>query len=422
MAQNRSMLARKEAATPRGVAVACEVFADRAKNAEIWDVEGRRFIDFAGGIGALNTGHLHPRIAAAVAAQLQRFSHTCFAVVPYELYVSVAERLNALAPGSHSKKTAFFTTGAEAVENAVKIARCHTGRPAVISFFGSYHGRTNLTLAMTGKVRPYKVGAGPFSGEVYHASYPDVLHGVSVAEALRDLGKLFLATVDPDRVAAIVIEPIQGEGGFNVTPFEFLRALRALCDEHGIVLVADEVQTGFARTGKLFAMEHSGVTADLVTMAKSLAGGFPLSAVTGRAEIMDALGPGGLGGTYAGSPLALAAAGAVLEIIAEEGLCERASRLGARLSARLVGLADRVPEIAEVRGLGAMVAAELMVSGTRAPAVELARQVQRRAREAGLILLTAGMHASVLRFLFPLTIEDEVFEEGLAALESALLG
>ena len=239
MEQNRSLRARKEAATPRGVAVGCDVFAERARNAEIWDVEGRRYIDFAGGIGALNTGHLHPKTVAAVTAQLQRFSHTCFAAVPYELYVSVAERLNALTPGAHAKKTAFFTTGAEAVENAVKVARCHTGRPAVISFFGGYHGRTNLTLAMTGKVRPYKVSGGPFSGEVYHAAYPDVLHGVSVAEALRDLGKVFLSTVDPARVAAIVIEPIQGEGGFNVTPFEFLRALRAVCDEHGIVLIAD---------------------------------------------------------------------------------------------------------------------------------------------------------------------------------------
>ena len=421
MAQNRSLQARKEAATPRGVATVCDFFADRARNAEVWDVEGCRFIDFSGGIGVLNTGHLHPKIVAAVTTQLERLSHTCFAVAPYELYVSVAERLNALTPGAHAKKTAFFTTGAEAVENAVKIARCHTGRPAVISFYGGYHGRTSLTLAMTGKVRPYKVGVGPLPGEVHHATYPDALRGVSVAEALRDLGKMFLATVDPARVAAIVIEPIQGEGGFNVTPFEFLKAVRTLCDEHGIVLVADEVQTGFARTGKLFAMEHSGVTPDLMTMAKSLAGGFPLSAVTGRAEIMDALAPGGLGGTYAGNPVALAAAEAVLEIIDEERLCERAVRLGARLTARLTGLAEAVPAIAEVRGLGAMVAAELMLPGTREPATDLARHVQRRAQEEGLIFLTAGMHANVLRFLFPLTIEDDVFEEGLAALEAALL-
>jgi 4-aminobutyrate aminotransferase len=422
MADNRSLQARKDAAAPRGVATICDFFVDRARNAEVWDVEGRRFIDFAGGIGALATGHLHPKVVAAVAAQLQRLNHMCFAVAPYELYVAVAERLNALTPGDHAKKTAFFTTGAEAVENAVKIARCHTGRPAVISYYGGYHGRTSLTLAMTGKVRPYKVAVGPLAGEVYHATYPDLLHGVSVAEALRDLGKVFLATVDPARVAAIVIEPIQGEGGFNVTPFEYLRALRVLCDEHGIVLVADEVQTGFGRTGKLFAMEHSGVTPDLITMAKSLAGGFPLSAVTGRAEIMDALAPGGLGGTYAGNPLALAAAEAVLAIIEEERLCERAARLGAKLTSRLSALARSVPAIAEVRGLGAMVAAELMLPGTRAPDTELARQVQRRAQQEGLILLTAGMHASVLRFLFPLTIEDEVFEEGLTALEAALLG
>ena len=343
MAENRSLQARKEAATPRGVAVINDFFADRAKNAEVWEVEGRRFIDFGGGIGALNTGRLHPKVVAAVAAQLERLSHTCFAVVPYEAYVTVAEQLNSLTPGAHEKKTAFFTTGAEPVENAVKIARCHTGRPAVISFHGGYHGRTSSTLALTGKVRPYKVAVGPLAGEVYHASYPQELHGVSVAEALRDLGKMFLSTVDPARVAAIVIEPIQGEGGFNVTPFEFLRALRVLCDEHGIVLVADEVQTGFARTGKLFAIEHSGVIPDLVTMAKSLAGGLPLSAVTGRAEIMDALAPGGLGGTYAGNPLALAAAQAVLGIIEEEGLCERAMRLGAKLRSRLEGLAEAVP-------------------------------------------------------------------------------
>ena len=421
MGENRSLAVRKQAATPRGVAVVSDFFVDHARNAELWDVEGRRFIDFAGGIGALNTGHLHPKVAAAVAAQLGRFSHTCFAVVPYELYVAAAERLNALTPGDHPKKTAFFTTGAEAVENAVKIARSHTGRPAVVSFQGSYHGRTSLTLAMTGKVHPYKSSGGPFAGEVYHATYPDALHGVSVAEAWRALGKLFLATVDPARIAAIVIEPIQGEGGFNVTPFDFLVALRDLCDEHGIVLVADEVQTGFARTGKLFAMEHSGVTPDLMTMAKSLAGGYPLSAVTGRAEIMDALPPGGLGGTYAGSPLALAAALAVIEVIEEERLCERARTLGARLEERLRTLAESVREIAEVRGLGAMVAAELMLPGTREPATERARHAQRRAREEGLILLTAGMHASVLRFLFPLTIEDDVFEEGLAALEAALL-
>ena len=266
------------------------------------------------------------------------------------------------------------------------------------------------------------MAVGPLPGEVYHASYPQELHGVSVAEALRALGKMFLSTVDPARVAAIVIEPIQGEGGFNVTPFEFLRALRELCDGHGIVLVADEVQTGFARTGKLFAIEHAAVIPDLVTMAKSLAGGFPLSAVTGRAEIMDALAPGGLGGTYAGNPLALAAAQAVIGIIEEEGLCERAMRLGARLRSRLEGLAEAVPAIAEVRGLGAMIAAELTVPGTREPATELAQQVQRRAREEGVILLTAGMHASVLRFLFPLTIEDDVFEEGLRALEAALRG
>jgi 4-aminobutyrate aminotransferase len=422
MARNQELQARKEAATPRGVSVLCGIFADHAKNAEIWDVEGRRFIDFAGGIGVLNTGHQHPRVVAAVSAQLQKLSHTCYTVVPYELYISVAERLNALTPGDHPKKTAFFTTGAEAVENAVKIARYHTGRPGVISFFGGYHGRTNLTLAMTGKVAPYKLGVGPFPADVYHAPYPNALYGVSVSEALRELGKLFLASVEPARVAAIVIEPLQGEGGFYVTPFEFLRALRALCDQHGIVLIADEVQSGFARTGKLFAMEHSGVIPDLQTMAKSLAGGYPLSAVTGRAEIMDAPAPGGLGGTYAGNPIALAAAEAVLDVIAEEKLCERAVTLGAKLRTLLERLAGEIPAIAEVRGLGGMIAVELMKPGTREPDPELTRRVQQRALDAGLILLTAGMYGNVLRFLFPLTIEDAVFDEGLRTLEAALRG
>ncbi|MCG9098048.1 4-aminobutyrate--2-oxoglutarate transaminase [Laribacter hongkongensis] len=411
---------RRQQATPRGVAVLCDFYADRACNAELWDEQGRRHIDFAGGIGVLNSGHLHPQVAAAVQAQMQRFSHTCYQVVPYALYVEVAERLNALVPGPHARKTAFFTSGAEAVENAVKIARAYTGRSGVIGFYGGYHGRTNMTLGLTGKVAPYKLGFGPFPAEVYHAPYPNTLHGISESEALAGLERLLRCDIDPSRVAAMVIEPVQGEGGFYITPPGFLQALRRICDQHGIVLVVDEVQSGFARTGRWLAIEHSGVVPDLVTLAKSLAGGLPLSAVTGRADIMDAPAPGGLGGTYAGSPLALAAARAVLDVIESEQLCQRAEVLGARLCTCLHELAAVVPQLADVRALGAMVAAEFLDPATRMPDAAFARSVQQIAMEHGLILLTCGMHSNVLRFLFPLTIEDPVFDEALAILSAAM--
>ncbi|MCG8992273.1 4-aminobutyrate--2-oxoglutarate transaminase [Laribacter hongkongensis] len=411
---------RRQQATPRGVAVLCDFYADRACNAELWDEQGRRHIDFAGGIGVLNSGHLHPQVAAAVQAQMQRFSHTCYQVVPYALYVEVAERLNALVPGPHARKTAFFTSGAEAVENAVKIARAYTGRSGVISFYGGYHGRTNMTLGLTGKVAPYKIGFGPFPAEVYHAPYPNTLHGISESEALAGLERLLRCDIDPSRVAAMVIEPVQGEGGFYITPPGFLQALRRICDQHGIVLVIDEVQSGFARTGRWLAIEHSGVVPDLVTLAKSLAGGLPLSAVTGRADIMDAPAPGGLGGTYAGSPLALAAARAALDVIESEQLCQRAEVLGARLCTCLHELAAVVPQLADVRALGAMVAAEFLDPATRMPDAAFARSVQQIAMEHGLILLTCGMHSNVLRFLFPLTIEDPVFDEALAILSAAM--
>ncbi|MCG9022882.1 4-aminobutyrate--2-oxoglutarate transaminase [Laribacter hongkongensis] len=411
---------RRQRATPRGVAVLCDFYADRACNAELWDEQGRRHIDFAGGIGVLNSGHLHPQVAAAVQAQMQRFSHTCYQVVPYALYVEVAERLNALVPGPHARKTAFFTSGAEAVENAVKIARAYTGRSGVIGFYGGYHGRTNMTLGLTGKVAPYKLGFGPFPAEVYHAPYPNTLHGISESEALAGLERLLRCDIDPSRVAAMVIEPVQGEGGFYITPPGFLQALRRICDQHGIVLVVDEVQSGFARTGRWLAIEHSGVVPDLVTLAKSLAGGLPLSAVTGRADIMDAPAPGGLGGTYAGSPLALAAARAALDVIESEQLCQRAEVLGARLCTCLHELAAVVPQLADVRALGAMVAAEFLDPATRMPDAAFARSVQQIAMEHGLILLTCGMHSNVLRFLFPLTIEDPVFDEALAILSAAM--
>lgn len=418
---NADLLRRKEAATPRGVGVMCNFFADRAENAELWDIEGRRYIDFAAGIAVLNTGHRHPRLIAAVQDQLQRFTHTAYQIVPYAGYVELCERINAAVPGDFAKKTALFTTGAEAVENAVKIARAATGRPAVIAFAGAFHGRTLLGMALTGKVVPYKVGFGPFPGEVYHAPFPNDAHGVSVQDAINSLNLLFKAEVDPHRVAAIIIEPVQGEGGFYVAPPELMRALRKLCDDYGILLIADEVQTGFGRTGKLFAMEHYDVAPDLTTMAKSLAGGLPLSAVCGRTEVMDAPAPGGLGGTYAGNPLAVASALAVFDVLKEENLVARGAELGDRLQARLKTIAKDVPQIAEVRGVGGMVAVEFKkADGT--PDAEFTRTVQARALDAGLLLLSCGVYGSVVRFLFPLTTPEAVFNEGLDILEAALRG
>lgn len=414
------LLKRKAEATPRGVGVMCNFFIDHAKNSEIWDTEGNRYIDFAGGIGVLNTGHLHPKVQAAVAAQLQKFSHSCYQVVPYESYISLAEKINKKAPGNHAKKTAFFSTGAEAVENAIKIAHSATGRPAIIAFGGAFHGRTSLTMALTGKVVPYKVGFGPFPGDIFRIPFPNALHNISVEDSLDSLEKLFKYDVEATRVAAIIVEPVQGEGGFNPAPLEFMRKLRAVCDQHGILLIADEVQAGFARTGKFFAMEHFDVQADLITMAKSLAGGFPLSAVVGRAEIMDAPAPGGLGGTYAGNPLALAAVEAVFDVIEEEQLVARAQNLGDRLQEKLRSLKSAVPQIADVRGLGAMVAVEFMKPGTHEPDAEFAKKVQTVALGKGLLLLTCGSYYNVVRFLFPLTIEDTVFEEALGILEAAL--
>jgi len=417
--KNSELVRRKDAATPRGVGVMCNFYADRAENSEIWDVEGKRYIDFAAGIAVLNTGHRHPRLVAALQAQLGRFTHTAYQIVPYASYVELAEKINVRAPGRSARKTAFFTTGAEAVENAIKIARAATGRPGVIAFSGGFHGRTMMGMALTGKVAPYKVGFGPFPGEVYHAPYPSALQGVTVADSQRALEHLFKADIDPRRVAAILFEPVQGEGGFNVAPPEFVRMLRAVCDEHGILLIADEVQTGFGRTGKLFAMEHYDVAPDLTTMAKSLAGGMPLSAVCGRAEIMDAPSPGGLGGTYAGNPLAVASALAVLDVLESENLIARGVALGERLTARLQSLKPRVPQIAEVRGIGAMVAVEFR-RADGSPDAEFTREVQNRALEKGLLLLSCGVYGNVIRFLFPLTIQDSVMDEGLDILADVL--
>jgi 4-aminobutyrate aminotransferase/(S)-3-amino-2-methylpropionate transaminase len=410
-------MARRNAAVARGVGQAHEIFVSRAANAELWDVEGRRYIDFAGGIAVLNTGHCHPEISAAVKAQVDLYSHTCFQVVAYEPYVELAERLNALAPGAFAKKSIFLSTGAEAVENAVKIARAHTRRPGVIAFTGGYHGRTMMTLGLTGKVAPYKIGFGPFPGEVFHALYPNALHGVSVDDALHSVELLFKNDIEPERVAAFILEPVQGEGGFYVAPNDFIEGLRALADRHGILIIADEVQTGAGRTGTWFASEQWPVAPDLITTAKSMAGGFPISGVVGRAEVMDAPAPGGLGGTYAGSPIGCAAALAVLKVFDDEQLLARSRALGERLTAGLRRIAADVPAIGDVRGLGAMVAVELFEQGdTSRPDAALTRKVVAEAARRGLILLSCGTYGNVIRVLVPLTASDLLVDEGLALL------
>ena len=418
---NTELHQRRLAATPRGIGVMASFFIDRAENAEVWDVEGRRYIDFAGGIAVLNTGHRHPVMVAAIEAQLKRFTHTCYQVLPYESYVTLAERINVLTPGNYAKKSAFFSSGAEAVENAVKIARASTGRPGIIAFSGGFHGRTMMGCALTGKVVPYKVGFGPFPSEVYHVPFPMALHGVSVDDTLHALQTLFKTDVEPQRIAAMIIEPVQGEGGFYVAPPELMRALRQVCDEYGFLLIFDEVQTGFGRTGKLFAAEHYDVLPDIMTMAKSMAGGMTLSAVCGKAEVMDGPAPGGLGGTYAGNPLAIAASHAVIDIIEQENLVERAQLLGQKLTARLHAAQAKVPALKEVRGLGSMIAAEFVDPATGEPSPDAVKRVQQAALEAGLILLTCGVYGNVMRFLYPLTIEDLVFDEALDILDGALL-
>jgi len=423
MSTNQSFVARREAAVSRGISAGMPFYIDRAENAEMWDIEGKRFIDFAGGIAVLNTGHRHPKVMEAVKAQLERFTHTCAMVTPYDSFVELAEKLNALVPGPTPKKTAFFTTGAEAVENAVKVARAATGRPGVVAFSGGFHGRTLLTMGLTGKVVPYKVGFGPFPAEIFHVPFPNAYRGISEAESLKALDNLFKSDVDPARVAAIIIEPVQGEGGFNIASPSFLQALRAVCDKHGIVMIVDEIQTGFARTGKMFAVEHAGIEPDLVTMAKSLAGGFPLSALTGKAALMDAPIPGGLGGTYAGSPLATTAALAVIDVIEEEKLIERAEKLGERIAGRFRTMAQRnsLSVIGDVRNLGAMVAMELVTDReTKEPAADLTKALVAKAAGKGLILLSCGTYANVIRILVPLTASDALVDEGLDIIERSL--
>ncbi|MBT3557262.1 MAG: 4-aminobutyrate--2-oxoglutarate transaminase [Rhodospirillales bacterium] len=422
MQTNKDVAARKDDAISGGVGMMTQVYVDRAENSEIWDIEGNRYIDFSSGIAVVNTGHRHPKVIEAVKKQLDSFTHTCHQVVPYENYVALAERLNDMVPcTSDDKKTVFVTTGAEAVENAIKIARASTGRSAVVSFSGAFHGRTYMGMSLTGKVVPYKVGFGSMFSDVFHIPFPIDLHKISVDDTFVALETLFKTDVDPARVAAIIVEPVQGEGGFYEASRDLMQRLRSLCDEHGMLLIADEVQTGFARTGKMFAMEHLGVAADITTMAKSLAGGFPLAALTGRADVMDAPKPGGLGGTYGGSPMGIAAAHAVLDVIEEEQLCDRASSLGSRLKQRMASIQENVPEIVDIRGPGFMNAIEFNNVATGKPDADFANNVRLKALEKGLILLTCGVYGNVVRFLAPITIQDEVFSEALDILEETIM-
>ena len=416
---NSSLQERKVKAIARGQGNVYSVYVERAKNAELWDVEGKRYIDFGTGIAVCNTGHSHPKVVAAVKAQLDNFSHSCVMVNPYESAVELAEKLTEIAPGPSDKKAIFVTTGAEAVENCIKIARAHTGRRGVIAFNGGFHGRTNLTMALTGKVSPYKHQFGPFTGDIFHAPYPMSYHDVSVKESLKAIHNLFKVDIAPCDVAAIIVEPVQGEGGFYAAPTEFLQALRGLCDEHGIVLIADEIQTGFGRTGKMFSFDHAGVEPDLITMAKGIAGGFPIAAVVGKSEIMDAPLPGGLGGTYGGSPVGCVAALAVLDVIKEEKLVERAAQIGATFNEHLTALQCRYPQlIGEVRNQGAMIAIELVVDGDcEQPNNALTQAIIAKAAEYGLILLACGFYGNVIRFLPALTISDAVISEGLDKFE-----
>lgn len=422
MTTNSELQKRQAAACAPGVSTK-GVFAARAENAVLHDVEGRRFIDMAAGIGVLNTGHRHPKVMAAVKEQLELYTHTAFQVLAYEPYIELAERLNALAPFKGPAKTIFFTTGAEAAENAVKIARAATGRSAVIAFTGGFHGRTLLTMAMTGKVLPYKKSFAPMPGEIFHVPFPIEHYGTTVEDSLKALNFLFKADVEPARVAAIVIEPVQGEGGFHKAPPELMQSLRKICDDNSILLVADEIQSGFGRTGKMFASEHWSVEPDLVTVAKSMAGGFPLSGVIGRAALMDAAEPGGLGGTYSGSPVACAAALAVLDVFEEEKLLARANIIGARIKARLQEIAQRNDSVpmAAIRGDGAMIAFDIVKArGGHDPDPDATKHVTAKALENGLILLSCGIYGETIRILVPLTVSDTILSEGLDKLQQAL--
>ncbi len=419
---NAELMDRRNAALPRGVASATSVFVAKAENSELWDVEGKRYVDFAAGIAVCNTGHRHPKILAATALQTEAFVHTAFQINPYEIYVTLAERLNHAAP-IRNAKTIFLNSGTEAVENAIKIARHRTQRAAIIAFSGAFHGRSMLTMGLTGKTVPYKAGFGPMPAGIYHAPFPLEQYGITIEDSLQALEQLFKVDVPAKQVAAIIIEPVQGEGGFQIAPKTFMQALRRLCDQNGIVLICDEIQSGFARTGKIFAIEHSNIEPDLITVAKSLAGGYPLAAVIGKAEVMDSPDPGGLGTTYGGNPVSCAAANAVLDIIEEEQLCERSNRIGEQMKARLTKIkaAGNTTPIGEIRGLGAMVAFDLVkTAGGNDPDPDKAKKLTSKALENGLILLSCGIYGNTIRLLAPLTIPDNHLAEGLDILERSL--
>jgi 4-aminobutyrate aminotransferase/(S)-3-amino-2-methylpropionate transaminase len=425
--KSQALTARRAQAVPRGVSTAAAIGVVHAENAVITDADGNHLIDFAGGIGVLNAGHRNPQVVAAIRSQIDHYTHACFAVASYEPYVALAERLNALTPGSHPKRTVLVNTGAEAIENAVKIARSATGRSAIVAFEHAFHGRTNLTMGLTAKVMPYKKGFGPFAPEIYRIPFPycyrcDRGGAATCCQAAPGyFDRLFTTLIDPSQVAAIVMELQLGEGGFVPAPVEVVQALAAFAEQHGILFIADEIQSGFGRTGRMFACEHYGLVPDLIATAKSLAGGLPLAAVTGRAEIMDAVHAGGLGGTYGGNPLACSAALAVLDVMESDHLAARGELVGARIRARFEQWAGRFPCLGDVRGLGAMVAMELVTDrSTKEPAKELTQRVLAEALTRGLVLLSAGTFGNVVRVLVPLTVSDEVLDEGLAVLEESL--
>lgn len=418
---NNELQALKERYVAGGAASPNEQFADHAKNAELWDADGKRMIDFAGGIGVLNLGHRHPKVVEAVKAQLDKVMHTCQTVMPYEGYVKVAEKLSHLTPVRGHAKVMLANSGAEALENALKIARAATGKTNVICFDGGYHGRTFMTMAMNGKVNPYQTDFGPMPGTVFRAPYPVPYHGVSEEEALRGLRMVLKTDANPKDTAAIVIEPVLGEGGFYAAPHSFLKAIRDICDEHGMLMIVDEVQSGFGRTGKMFAIEHSGVEPDMMTMAKSMADGMPISAIVGTDRYMDASGPNSLGGTYTGSPVSCAAALAVMEVFEQEDILGMSQRLGEKLKKRFTQWQEKFEHVDNVRNLGPMAAFELVENkASRTPRADLAAAVTAKAKEKGLILLSCGMYGNSIRFLMPVTIEDDVLEEGLKIVEEVL--
>ncbi len=421
MSKTSELLARRQAAVTSGLGHVHPIFAERAENAEIWDVDGKRFIDFSSGIGVVNTGHLHPKVKAAAIAQLDKFSHTCIHVAMYENYIEVAERLNALVPGDTPKRTLLMNSGSEIVENAIKLARKYTGRTGVIAFNGGFHGRTHMTLSLTGRMVPYKTGFGPFVPEVFHAPFPNEKNGVSIDDALAGLEQLFKSDVERERVAAFIIEPVQGEGGFYVVPFEFMRKLRQIADDNGILLIADEIQCGFGRSGKMFACEHSGVEPDMIVLAKGLAGGFPVSALVGKEDIMNCAPAASLGGTYGGNPVACAAILAVLDVMEEENLPQKAAEMGEHMVKRLNAMAAENPAIKNIRGLGSLVAMELNEGDDyKKPSSAKTAALLAAAREKGLMLLSCGVNGNVIRFLPPLTIERDILDEGLDIIEECL--